>query len=107
VVEYVAKTPRAIGYVSRAFVIDSLSQDRQIAEDSTATPAPKSGAVRVVGIDGMWPVDSAIQNQIYPLSYPLYLVSRREPTGRIRQFIDFALSPAGQSIVGRYHVRVR
>lgn len=117
VVEYVAKTPGAIGYVSRAYVHSQLPQSDGVTGESPAdggegdTPAANSfdglPAVKVLGLEGHWPVDAAIQNQLYPLSYPIYLVSRREPTGTVRQFVDFILSPAGQAIVGRYHVRVR
>lgn len=117
VVRYVAKTPTAVGYVSRAFVVEQLagdtaSADAPAAADAVAGPTAEGSpaaepSVRVVGVDGMLPVDAAIQNRIYTLSYPVYLLSRREPTGAARQFIDFALSPAGQAIVGRYHVRVR
>jgi phosphate transport system substrate-binding protein len=105
VAAYVSKTPHAIGYVSRAYVLDNLPE-----ADTEAASAQSNGdalSLRVVALDGMWPVDAALQNQIYALSYPIYLVSRREPTGPQREFIDFALSPAGQTIVGRYHVRVR
>ncbi|MBK8050393.1 MAG: hypothetical protein IPK16_26795 [Anaerolineales bacterium] len=45
-----------------------------------------------------------IVSQQYPLTEPLYLVSHGQPAGVIRQFIDFALSLAGQAIVNRHHV---
>lgn len=113
VVEYVAQTPGAIGYVSRALVIEHLpdrhTEPHQAAQDASgqAAPSPANVPVRIVGVEGHLPIDAAIQNQLYPLSYPIYLVSRREPTGTLRQFVDFALGPNGQEIVGKYHVRVR
>lgn len=113
VVHYVAKTPNAIGYVSRAYVTSALhtaADAEQPPTDSPETPlvSPQASPhVSVLMLDGLLPVDAAIQNQLYPLSYPIYLVSRREPAGTVRQFVDFVLSPAGQAIVGRYHVRVR
>jgi phosphate transport system substrate-binding protein len=109
VVEYVAKTPSAVGYVSRAYVLGQLPDNGEApsVDDTRFEILTDFPNVRVVGLEGMWPVDAALQNQIYLLSYPVYLVSRREPVGAVRQFVDFILSPAGQSIVGRYHVRVR
>jgi len=41
------------------------------------------------------------------LTQPLYLITRGAPTGRVRQFIDFVLSPAGQAIVAQYHAPIR
>lgn len=108
VVDYVAKHPNAIGYVSRAYVLAVIDQ----------TPSPATGAatpdaasdplgVKVLALDGQLPTAQAIQTQSYPLIQPLYLVSRTRPTGWLQQWIDFTLSPAGQAIVARYHGRVR
>ncbi len=113
VIEYSAKTPLAIGYVSRAYVIDQI----QPADENTVpkTPAPQMGgrataaanSVNVVPLDGLLPTDDNLHSQTYPLIEPLYLVSRGEPSGWVRQFVDFVLSPAGQTIVEHYHLRVR
>ena len=130
VVEYIAKTPNAIGYVSRALV---MSQSGSVA---TATPTPSQSAtgiitegipgsitgnitgtmtatpdpalrVRVVPVDGVLPTLSALRDRSYPLIQPLYLVSRGQTWGTVRQFVDFVLSPAGQTIVRRFHLPVR
>lgn len=113
VVDYVAKHPNAIGYVSRAYVlaaIDQASTD-QASTDATTVSTPNEATrtlgVKVVAIDGQMPTSQAIQTQSYPLVQPLYLVSRTRPTGWLQQLIDFTLSPAGQAIVARYHGRVR
>ena len=37
----------------------------------------------------------------------MYLVTRGAPAGRVRQFVDFVLSPAGQTIVAGFHVPIR
>ena len=99
VVEYVAKTPSAVGYVSRGLVMASTNGNA-----GTATPEP---TVRVVAIDGSLPTLEALRDQSYPLIQPLYLVSMGEPRGATRQFTDFVLSPAGQAIIRRYHLPVR
>lgn len=101
VVDYVATHPNAIGYVSRAYVNNAVEQ-------ATQNPAgAETPAVKVVALEEQLPTQQAIQTQSYPLIQPLYLVSRVRPTGALQQFIDFALSPAGQTIVARYHGRVR
>jgi len=108
-VAYVAKHPDAIGYVSRAYVTPLLdpTDQRNQSPAGSAQNAPDTPAVKVVALDGQLPTQPALQSQSYPLLQPIYLVSPTRPTGWLQQFIDFALSPAGQAIVGRYHARVR
>jgi phosphate transport system substrate-binding protein len=97
-VEYISKTPQAIGYVSRAYIAGQLAAE---------PPASSFIAVKAILLNGMLPTDETLRSQTYPLIQPLYLISRGEPAGWIRQFIDFVLSPRGQAIVARYHLRVR
>lgn len=97
VVDYVAKTPGAVGYVSRAWVMPP--------GDVSPTDAP--ARVRVLPIEGELPTLAALRAATYPLRQPLYLISRGEPRGWVRQFVDFVLSPAGQAIVARHHQPAR
>jgi phosphate transport system substrate-binding protein len=86
VVDYVAATPNAIGYVSMGYT------------------RPE---VKVLEIEGLLPTPEATARGAYPLSRELWLVAA-EPVSRAAQdFIDFALGPAGQQIVGRRYGRVR
>jgi len=86
VVEYVAEHPEAIGYVS----MGHLTQEIKVLEIEEAAPTP----------------DSARQGS-YHLLRPLFLVTRQEPPGEVKGFVDFVLSPTGQSIVGRKYGRVQ
>lgn len=104
VVEFVGRNPQAVGYVSRAFVIDALAAQ---LSGRPASAESASARLRVLEVDGVLPQSDAIAAQGYPIVQPLYLISRRTPPDIVRQFLDFTLSPAGQTIVGRYHVRVR
>jgi phosphate transport system substrate-binding protein len=119
VVDYIAKTPNAIGYVSRAWVmaqeVNTAATRTPVAPNIiteivtptlTQTPTP-SVRVRVLPIDGELPTLAALRERSYPLIQPLYLISRGQTFGNVRQFVDFVLSPAGQSIVRRYHLPVR
>jgi phosphate transport system substrate-binding protein len=102
---YVARNPQAIGYVSRGHVVQWIA-----GEDAPrkATPdTPEEPAVKVLSIEGQLPDRAHLASQTYPLTQPMYLVTRGAPTGRVRQFIDFVLSPAGQSIVASFHVPIR
>lgn len=110
VVDFVARTPQAMGYVSRAYVHAWVTASTTTASEpsATATLAPQAASpVRVLQLEGIAPSSEEVRTQRYFLTQPLYLVSRGEPQGWARQFIEFVLSPAGQEIIGRYHVRVR
>ncbi len=117
VAEYVAQNPYAIGYVSAAYLAPRPDLEPAAAGAPASTPGPtpaptpvsmpEGAAIHAVSIDGALPSDEAVSRGEYPLVQPLYLVSRGESRGWARQFVDFALSPAGQAIVDRYHVRVR
>lgn len=99
-VAYVASHPQAIGYVSQAYTA--------LNHPHTQGPATDDGAdVKVVAVEGILPTRTAIAEQRYPLVRPLFLLRRLANRGWSQQFIDFALSPAGQTIVDQFHVRIR
>lgn len=102
-VEYIAKTPSAIGYVSRGLVMNTAASGSAGAA-ATVTPM----RVHVVAVEGVVPSLSALRAQEYAMIQPLYLIQRRSGANDwVRQFIDFVLSPVGQGIVARYHLPVR
>ena len=82
VIEQVARTPGAIGYVSTLLLSESDS-------------------VRVLPVEGALPTSDAISDKSYPLSRPLYLTSVAEPTGEAREFAQWVLGPEGQAVVGQ------
>ncbi len=86
VVEYVAQHPEAIGYVSMGHLTEE---------------------VKVLEIEEVAPTPSSVRQGAYHLLHPLFLITRQEPTDEIKGFIDFVLSPTGQSIVGRKYGRVK
>jgi phosphate transport system substrate-binding protein len=105
VIEFVSGQPQAIGYVSRAYVQELLISDE--AESDGEDVETRSGSIRVLPVDETLPDAQNLADRSYPLVQPLFLVSRNEPRGWVREFVNFALSPAGQEIVGHYHLPVR
>ncbi|MCB0052627.1 MAG: substrate-binding domain-containing protein, partial [Caldilineaceae bacterium] len=105
VVDFVSKNPAALAYVSRSHVVDWIpgEETADAGEGESTAPAP----VKVVRVEGQYPLREAIAGQEYALTQPLYLITNGAPAGRVRQFIDFVLSPAGQAIVARYHAPIR
>jgi phosphate transport system substrate-binding protein len=86
VVDYVARDPRAVGYVSMGYV---------------------NGEVRVVAVEGLLPTPQSVSRGEYHLTRDLVILSRPGASAPVRAFLDFALSPAGQAIVGQHYGRVR
>ena len=106
VAAYVAKRPDAIGYVSRGDVAPWLEEPAAGAA-AQATPDATWAQVKVLRVEGQLPTVENLAEQRYPLIQPLYLVTQAAPTGPVRRFIDFVLSPAGQAIIGQFHAPIR
>ena len=85
VVEYVARTPGAIGYVSTLRMTES-----------------NAAGVRVLPVEGVSPISTAISDGSYPLSRPLHLAGTAEPVGEAREFAQWVLGPQGQAIIGKF-----
>lgn len=75
----VAKNVNGIGYVGLAYI---------------DTPG-----VKVVLVDGFEPTIENVNSGKYPLARPLYYLSNGDPSGLVKEFVDFTLSEAGQKIV--------
>ena len=121
VVEYVSKNPAAIGYVSRAEVAEWIEDGTGSgagqnmggqAAPALGAPAAPGGtpfppAVKVLRVEGRLPLRASLRSQEYALTQPMYLITNGQPSGWVRRFLDFALSPAGQAIVSRYAAPIR
>jgi len=78
VAQAVKGDPNAIGYISLA----SLSSD-----------------VKALKINGVAPSEQTVADGSYKIQRPFLFLTKGEPTGAVKGFIDFCLSPEGQNIV--------
>ena len=76
----VAQAPGAVGYISLGFVDPS---------------------VKALAIDGIPANETTVGNGTYPLSRYLHFLTKGEPTGLAKAYIDFVLSPKIQESVVR------
>ena len=83
VVEHVARTPGAIGYVSTLRLGEAAAD-----------------GLRVLPVEGTLPTPDTISDGSYPLSRSLYLAATAEPTGEAREFAQWVLGPEGQAVLG-------
>jgi ABC-type phosphate transport system substrate-binding protein len=80
VIDFVAQTPGAIGYVP-------LSQ--------------VDARVKAIEIDGVAPTAETAANGQYVLTSPLYLIAKSEPAGDLRDFAAWLLSNEGQTLLSQ------
>lgn len=84
VVENVAKTPLGMGYSGMGYKIDKVNWLK---------------VSKKKGEPGVEPGADVARSGKYPIARKLYLYTAGEPTGEVKAYIDFILSPAGQKIV--------
>lgn len=60
-----------------------------------------TGNVIHVKIDGVEPTEQNVKNDTYPIIRYLHFFTTKYPTGEVKRFIDWVLSPTGQSVVRR------
>jgi len=94
VIEYVARTPGAIGYVSTLRIQVALRPQESVVD-----------GVRVLPVEGASLTTATLSDGSYPLSRPLYLVTIAEPVGEAREFAQWVLGSEGQAVVGRFQGR--
>jgi phosphate transport system substrate-binding protein len=79
----VASNPNAVGYVGLAY----MGQDVK----ALAVAETEAGAY-------LAPDMKTVMARTYPVSRPLYDYTDGRPTGVVKEFLDFALSPGGQEL---------
>ncbi len=85
IVNLVAKKKGAIGQISFAFITGNTK-------------------VKAVNPDGQV---ASTSNPDYPITRPLNIVTKGAPQGEAKSFIDWALSPEGQTVVKKRFVAVK
>ena len=83
VLQEVAQTPNAIGYISIGYL------------DNTVKALPILTANGHV----ITPSVATVKDKTYPIHRDLYMITNGKPTGLANDYINFLLSPAGQQIV--------
>lgn len=95
VIDFVENRPAAIGYVS---LLGLPTADR-----IDAPPAQ----VKTLAVEGVVPDSANLLRGGYHLVHPLFLLVHEPVPEVLQSFIDFVLSPAGQTVVSRFTTGVR
>jgi len=72
-----------------------------------AVPANVRAKVKAIMVDGVPPSDEDVQSGAYLISRPLNLATMGAPKGDAKAFIEFMLSPEGQTFVAKDFVPIR
>ncbi len=84
IADEVARNPNAIGYYGLAY----LSQEQKpvgIKSNPTST--------------AVYPSPSSVKDNSYPISRPLFVTTKGQPSGALKDYLDWILGPEGQKIV--------
>ena len=74
----VANTPGAIGYVGLGYI---------------------TSRIKAIEVNNVMPSKETVNSDAYPLARPLFMYTDGEPTGAVKEFIDFVMSEEGQKLV--------
>lgn len=74
----IAHTPGAIGYIGLGYVTDK---------------------VKVIKVNEVLPSKETVNADLYPLARPLFMYTNGQPSGAVKEFLDFVLSAEGQKLV--------
>lgn len=92
-------------YSPNAILLRSSGPLEQFVEKSTVAIAitgvssAKKRELKVLDIDGVSPTRENIAAGLYPYFRPLYLYYRPDSSERVQRFVDWILSPSGQSVI--------
>lgn len=84
IVDEASQNPDAIGYFGMGYITSRIKVIRVGVEGKAEFYAPSV---------------ELIQNNTYPISRPLIMYTKGEPTGLTKAFVDFVLSAEGQEVV--------
>ena len=88
----------------KAIVQDSNGAVRQLVSDDPNSIGFISlglvdHSVKAIKLEGVTPARENARNESYSLYRPFLFVSKSQPTGLAKEFIDFTLSPEGQQLL--------
>lgn len=84
------------------FRIDEVEPHPATGENATGISGVSSARkckVKLLALDGVKPTKKNIAKGIYPLFRPLFLMTKGEPAGDVRDFLDWILSDEGQKVI--------
>ena len=95
-------SPRAQTLPGTAAVVNAVARDKTAIGYGGAAYAKGIKVLRIkkdAGSPGIAPNAGTVKDGSYPLARNLFFYVRNKPTGEMKEFTDWVLSPAGQGVV--------
>lgn len=96
-------TATAITQGSTGAVITTVSGDPNAIGFASFGSAKDKAEIKLINVDGNACTEENIYAGTYKISRPFLMMSKVEPTGLAKDFLDFILSQEGQDIVASHH----
>jgi phosphate transport system substrate-binding protein len=87
----VVQQPAAITTKATAIAYVSVGTAQEVAA--------KGGRVKVLDLGGVAATVANVANETYPLRRPLNIITKGDPNGMVKKFIEFLTGDGGQRIV--------
>ncbi|MCH2374837.1 MAG: phosphate ABC transporter substrate-binding protein [Planctomycetes bacterium] len=85
-VQFVSSTPCAIGYSGMGYKTDEVKFVK---------------VTKLPGGPGILPSDTTVYDKSYPIARPLFLYTKGEPTGHVKDYVTWVRTEAGQAVLGQ------
>jgi phosphate transport system substrate-binding protein len=79
--------------------VEKKVEKRENAIGISGISSAKRRKVKLLSLNGVAPTKANVAKGAYPFFRPLYLMTKGEPQGEVRKFMDWLLSAEGQQVV--------
>ncbi len=85
-------------------ILDKVANDKGGIGQLSLAIVGGNKTVTKIRVQGQYP---AVNNPSYPISRPLYLITKGDTKGEVKEFIDWAVSTEGQAIVKEKFIGIK
>lgn len=99
-------TANAITQGSTGAVMTTVASDPNAIGYASFGAAAENANVKMISVDNVQTTAENIYAGNYKISRPFLMLTKVEPTGAAKDFLDFILSAEGQEVVGKHYLKV-
>jgi phosphate transport system substrate-binding protein len=99
-------TATAITQGSTGAVMTTVASDPNAIGYASFGAAAENTGVAMISVNGVPTSAESIYAGSYKISRPFMMLTKEEPAGAVKEFIDFMLSAEGQDVVGKHYLKV-
>lgn len=100
-------TATAITQGSTGAVMTTVASDPNAIGYASFGAAAENANVKMISVDNVQTTAENIYAGTYKISRPFLMLTKVEPTGATKDFLDFILSAEGQEVVGKHYLKVK